>query len=528
MQVLLRLADRPGAVVTREVLLDSVWPAVVVGDEALTQTIIKLRRALGDDSRRPAYVETIAKRGYRLIAPVSRASAPAHQEVTPPAIEPPTIEPPAPAVPEATLRSAPRRAWLVGAAALVVVALALTVLRWSAGAPSEPAAAAGSNDEPTVTVVPFESFGEAASDQAYLARGLGNDLMTDLSRLAGLRVIRTAAGESAGDARFVITGSVQRDADTLRVNVRLSDSRNGQQLWSERFERPFGDLFAVQDEITRGVVELLPGKLNEVARQHAAQRYTRNLAAYDHFLRGQAQFLVRHAVDNEAARASYRKAIELDPGFARAYAGLAMTYALEPRLRPTADAAPALARALELAETARQIDPDIPEVHWAIGLVQVQQRQHDKAMASLNKAIALNRSYADAYALMAGIHTYVGEPARSIPLVRTALRLDPGGGYLYFMVLGRAYFFQGDTEQALINLREAATRNPVDLETRVFLVAALAAANERAAAEWEVQEIRALAPAFSLDAWLQTYPLRHAPQEQRLRDLFTRAASSDR
>ena len=106
--------------------------------------------------------------------------------------------------------------------------------------------------------------------------------------------------------------------------------------------------------------------------------------------------------------------------------------------------------------------------------------------------------------------------------MRTALRLDPGGGYLYFMVLGRAYFFQGDTEQALINLREAATRNPVDLETRVFLAAALAAANEPAAAEWEMQEIRALAPAFSLDAWLQTYPLSHAPQEQRLRELLAR------
>ena len=380
----------------------------------------------------------------------------------------------------------------------------------------------GRNEAPTVTVVPFESL-NATPDQAYLARGLSNDLMTDLSRLGGLRVVRTSsAAESAGNARFVITGTVQRVADTLRVNVQLTDSRSGQQLWSERFERPFGDLFAMQDEITRGVVEPLPGKLHEVARQNEARRYTKNLAAYDHFLRAQAQFLVRHAADNEAARASYRKAIELDPSFARAYAGLAMTYALEPRLRPSADAAPALARALELAETARQIDPDIPEVHWAIGLVHVQQRRHDKAMESLQKAITLNRSYADAYALMAGIHTYIGEPARSVPLVRTALRLDPGGGYLYFMVLGRAYFFQGDTEQALINLREAATRNPVDLETRVFLAAALAAANEPAAAEWEMQEIRALAPAFSLDAWLQTYPLSHAPQEQRLRELLAR------
>jgi TolB-like protein/DNA-binding winged helix-turn-helix (wHTH) protein/Flp pilus assembly protein TadD len=534
MQVLLRLAERPGAVVTREELLDDVWPGVVVGDEALTQTIIKLRRAVGDDPRRPAFVETIAKRGYRLIAPVQRApvsdAAVAMPSVAipagPAATAAPSAPPPVATAPAARAKgpASPtrRRAWLATLGALVVALLVVAGAQWPALSPSGEKALPAANDEPTVTVVPFESLGERP-DQAYLARGFSNDLMTDLSRLGGLRVVRSdSTATSATNARFVVTGSVQRDADTLRVNVRLTDSQTGQQLWSERFERPFGDLFAMQNAITRGVVELLPGKLDEVARQNAARRYTKNLAAYDQFLRAQALFLVRNPADNEAARAAYRKAIELDPTFARAYAGLAMTYALEPRLRPSSDAAPALARALELAETARGMDPEIPEVHWAIGLVHVQQRRHDAAMAALNRAIALNRSYADAYALMAGIHTYVGEPARSIPLVRTALRLDPGGGYLYFMVLGRAYLFQGDTEQALINQREAATRNPVDLETRIFLAAALAANNELAGAEWELQEIRALAPAFALDAWLQTYPLAHRPQEQRLRELLAR------
>jgi Tfp pilus assembly protein PilF len=260
--------------------------------------------------------------------------------------------------------------------------------------------------------------------------------------------------------------------------------------------------------------------VQEAAKLRAAQRSTRNLAAYDQFLRGQSQFLVRQVDANEAARESYRKAIELDPAFARAYAGLAMTYAIDPRLRSSADAAPLLARALELAETARQIDPDIPEVHWALGFVYTQQRRHEQALEALSKAVALNRSYADAYALMAGIYTYIGEPAKGISLMRTALRLDPGGGYLYFLVLGRAYFCNGDAEQAVINLREAATRNPVDLETRIFLSAALVATNDMHAARWEADELRALQPTFSLRDWLQTYPMTDGRQQARLRQLL--------
>src|SRR6185503_15089188 len=209
----------------------------------------------------------------------------------------------------------------------------------------------------SVTVMPFEAVGEG--DHAYLARGMSEDLMTELSRLAGVQVI-AAAHRSEGRARYVVSGSVQRSAQTLRVNVRLVDSESGRQLWSERFERPLADLFAVQNEMLARIAAVLPGKLSEAARERLALRYTSSLEAYDWFLRAQSRFLARQAEDNEAARALYRKALALDPKFARAYAGLAMTYAIEPRLRPGADAAAALQRAGELAGTAQQIDASIP------------------------------------------------------------------------------------------------------------------------------------------------------------------------
>lgn len=523
MAVLIFLAERQGGVATREDLLSAVWPGVVVGDEALTQSIIKLRKALGDNPRSPVYIETISKRGYRLIAPARSLEAVADPQSGPQEV--------LPLGPSAKTVSYFRRLWpAVGTAlALLVVAASFYLL----SPEPEPKTAVGQDnsvdwDTPktglvTVTVLPFEALG-AVAEQSYLARGISNDLMTELSRLSGLRLIASAqTGKSAQltpSVRYLIAGSVQHESELLRVNVRLIDARTNEQLWSERFEGPFRDLFGVQNEITRKVIEHLPGKVSNAERQRVAIRHTHSLEAYDYFLRGQALFLARRSEDNEQARSHFRRALELDAKFARAYASLAMTYAIEFRLRPTVDSTPALMRAFELAESARLINPDIREIHWALGFVQLQDRRYEKALGSLRKALDLDPSYADAYALMGGIYTYTGDPARAIPLLRTAMRLNPDGGYLYFQILGRAYLFENDIEQSLLNLREALARNPADIETRVYLAAAMIAGGDRSGAAWEAEEIRALDSGFSMRKWLETYPMNSARHKTRLSDLL--------
>ena len=505
MEVLLHLARRPGQVTSRDELLTQVWPGLVVGDASLTQVIIKLRKALGDDPDRPTYIETLTKKGYRLVAPVLPLAEPAAS--------------PAP-------RREQRIRWIVGAvtAGLLVAA----GLWWSVGERSKQLSpkvqlAADVSGTPTLAIAPFEALSKD-SLELLLARGITADLLTDLSKSSGLSVVGFSpldgrAGVEAtsrAEARYLVSGTVQRIDGRLRLHVHLREQSTGKQLWSERYDRALADLFAIQDELGPKIAGVLPAKVSEAELRRMAQRHTRNLQAYEYFQRGQAALLVRQSGGNEAARKMFQRAVELDTTFARAYSGLALTYAADYRNRWTAADDAALERAFQLARTANEINPDVPETYWALAYVHTQRREHDQALKHLEKSLVLYPSFADGYALTASIRTYVGQPAAAIPLMRTAMRLNPKSGYLYLLVLGRAYFFLGDLEQARINLEEALRRNPEYLETHVYMAALKVAAGDKSSAAWEADQIRALDPDFSAQRWLQNYPMTDSRQKTKL------------
>lgn len=483
MEVLLVLAARPGEVIGREELLAAVWPGVHVGDESLTAAIIKLRRALGDDARQPRFVETIPKRGYRLIAPV----------------EPVTGD-----------RVAPRAAGRAVLAAAVLAGVVVLAGLYLGAGPSRnaapgPAATVPRGDRVALAVAPFvNAGGDPAQD--YLARGLGESILNGLAGHPGLAVFRgdQGAGQAPG---YVLEGSVLRSGDTLRVDARLVVAGSGEVLFSNRFERPFDDLMAVEDRIAAEVQKRLSREIAAAERSRRARGYTDNLAAYDLFLRAQAQLVRRTEPANRAARGLYLQAIAADPDFARAYGGLALTYAAEYRNGWAADRDAALAAALRYASTAIGIAPDLPEQLWVVGYVRTQERRFDDALEVLRKAVAVAPDYADAYALSGGIETYRGNPAASIPLLREAMRLNPGAGYLYFLLLARAYYFTGDYEQALINLDEALRRNPENLEAHLYRAAALLHQDDAGEAGWEAEEVLNLEPGFTLAGWRAGYPM---------------------
>ncbi len=512
MAVLLHLARQPGEVASRDELLAAVWPGVIVGDNALTQVVIKLRKALGDTAREPAYIQAISKKGYRLIAivdPSTDATSDLRQ------------------VHQSTPRQRAAR-WPSAALAIaVIVAGAGWYFNREEGKVTAPRSIDSRSELPQIAalpiviVKPLEAVGE--DPRSLIARALTADLVTDLSKVSGLWIAsgleqqdQASQGAENTRARYVLSGTVQGDGEQLRLHVYLSDVLAGRQIWSQRFDRDAKDLFAVQDDLVKSVLAVLPVKVSEAETQRLAQRYTRNLEAYENFLRGQAALLVRRRTQNDTAREMYWKAIHSDPTFSRAYAGLAMAYALDYQQGWAADGGAALTRALEFARTAEQMSPDMPEAHWVLGFVHTQRRQHEEALRHLDSALRLNPSYADAYALKGGIYTYIGRPAEGIPLLRTALRLNPDAGSLYFLLLGRAYYFLGDGEQARVNLDHALLRNSENLEARIYLVAAHQLVGARDAAEWQVSEIRTLERAFNVRTWLASYPMTHAGQKERL------------
>jgi len=509
MAVLLYLAERPGQVVSREALLSAIWSGVVVGDDALTQVVVKLRKALGDVPEEPAYIQTISKGGYRLVAPVVRSAENPSAQVRP------DVGP---------LRAEGKRRflWLAGAggAALLLAAAGAWWIKGArvSSAPRERAAMTSAQmartTQPTVAIRPFEALGNDPQE-VLLARGITADLVTDLSKVFGLWVIRVApmSGQTGGEAptdappiRYLVSGTVQRFDERLRLQVHLTDAETGKQLWSERFDRALTGLFEIQDELGPKILQLLPVKVSEAEKRRVAQRYTRNLEAYETFQLGQSALHVRRKAENETAREMFRRAIGMDAAFARAYAGLAMTYAADYRNQWTGDGAAALDRAFELARTAHQINPDIPETYWVLAFVHSHRHQHDQALQHLETALRLYPSFADGYALMGGIYTSIGRPADGVPLLRTAMRLVPESGYLYLMLLGRAYLFLGDLEQARVNLEHALSRNPEFIDARVYMAAVHVAAGDKSAAAWEAEEIRALQPGFTIRRWLETNP----------------------
>lgn len=504
--LLVALAERAGQVVSREELLAQVWPGVVVGDDVLTQGVIKLRKALGDASGEPTYIQTIPKRGYRLIADVSRPG----QAAASPA------------------NSRRRLYWIAGALVLVAAAALGLRLRSPALPLAELSAEALGNARidasPTVVVVPFK---EVAGDaqQSMLARGFTSRLITDLGRFPDVRVIAlpaqgTAAQAETGQGSYIVTGDVQRSADKIRLYIRLVDGASREALWSEQYDRPYTDLLGLQDKLTEQMLGKLRIKVSDAELRRRAKPYTGNLQAYEYFLRAQASLNVRTQAGNAAARGLYSKAIELDPSFARAQAGLALTYAADRRNNWTSDAKAALAKASALAGAALRIDPDTPEVLFAAAFVAMERGDLAEAVGELRSALRLNPSYADAYALLAGIQTYVGRPAESIPLMQVAIRLAPNSGYLYSLILGRAYFFLGNTGSAIFQLRQAVERNHESVECHLYLAAALALAGRRDAAAWEGDEIRVLEPGFNSRAWLKNYPMTDSGQLKRLEEIL--------
>jgi len=423
MRLLVRLARTPGEVVSQDSLLDDVWQGVVVSPASVYQNVSQLRKALGDTETPPSYIETVARKGYRLVAPVGAVepAAPAGA---------PAVEAPPASLPEGVpIMAAPnyrRRAWL-GVVALAV--LAAGTLFWWRPSVLLPAPA------DSIVVLPIVDMTEKRTEQAF-CDGMSEELSNWLAQIPSLRVVaRTSAfafrdrnidvreiGRTL-DTDYVLEGSMRRSGNVIRVTVQLIATRDGFHKWSSTFEEPAGDLLLLQERIARAVATNLELRFG-VDDQGLEQRREATPDAQNAYILAKHHSSLRTRKDNERAIELYRQALSRDPHFTLAQIGLSYAYLNQYVFdgRPMQD----IARDVEplLADVASR-SPDLPELHAARGSLLGDQGQYAAAFASLSRATALAPNNFRALLDLARLQLNAGKPRDALLSYDRAVERDP-------------------------------------------------------------------------------------------------------
>lgn len=424
MEVLVYLASRAGEVVSTEELIKTVWQGRVVSDGTVYQSITNLRQAFGDSTEAARVIETIPKRGYRLVAPV-------------------TVESPSSEVSGARWKPG----FAVAAVAMLILGSSFLVFD------RDPVVL-----ERSVAVLPFEHL-SPDPDDAYFTDGIHASVVTQLSKISALEVIsRTSVleyrdsprnmrqiGDELGVAA-IVEGSVQRAGDDIRINVQLIDAESDEPLWGETYDRELTaeNIFAIQSEMATAIAEALEATLlpEEVARLNELP--TQNTEAYEFFQRGNAHMdqpwnesRSEEDVWTPLAVHAYEQAVDRDPEFAEAWAALSRAHTVNGDLEM---AEAALEEALELA-------PNSPEVRMAKGRYHFALDEYDQALEEY--AIAEQTLPADPRLLrgQSQVYSFMGNLEQAVPLMAKAIELDPLNVEMIFPQ-GADYMWLREYEQA--------------------------------------------------------------------------------
>jgi adenylate cyclase len=439
MDVLMHLATRAGTVASLEDLMKAVWKDVVVSDGSVYLAISQLRQALGDAANGASYIETVPKRGYRLTVPVE--SVPAESV----AIESKPVP----------IGQGSRRWWQTPALAIGVIAALLT-LAWLL----RPATATADH---SLAVMPFADL-SPDSDQAYFADGITEEVLNRLASLRDLRVVgRTssfqlrgqgtdsrALGEKLG-VEHLLVGSVRKADDRVRVTAQLTEARTGRQLWSQTYERRLEDIFAVQDEIAKAVATAMQVTLG-VGENALMPGMTRDVAAYDEYLRGMALNMTGRPENFPPAIAHLQRAIAIDPGFSMAWSALHAVLSNGAFIIP--ERAPEWRRAASASlETARQLTPDAPHVLLALGIASMRNGNWLEGADLFRRLEQSQARYSpgEAAGPRGMLLLATGRIGEAIPALEAARAHEPLAPGLA-MALSRAYLVNGNSRGALVEI----------------------------------------------------------------------------
>lgn len=374
-----------------------------------------------------------------------------------------------------------------GAAAAIVLVLTVGGLLWLQ--PWKPTTKPGESleipDQPSVAVLPLENL-SGDTEQGYFADGLSEDLITDLSKLRGMFVLaRNSSFRYRGESvdvrqigkdlgvRYVIEGSVRKLGDRIRINVQLVDTKTGGHLWAQRYDRPLSEIFKIQDEVLRNVVEALDVKLVEGEQADVWRQSTNSVEAYDLFLQAHELILQFTREANFKAVELLNQALEIDPEFARAWVELGWANAVSALFGWADSSAEAYERAFDAALKALSLDDNSGDAHTLLAELYFDHKGDDeKGQAALEKAISLNPANAKILAI-ASIHLSkqrIGRSREALELIQRAMRINPLPPAWYFYPLGRSLLGEKQYEEAISAFDQCVSKLPNHLMCRVYLV----------------------------------------------------------
>ena len=497
LEILAALLEHPGQVVTREELHQKLWPAdtFVDFDNSLNAAVNKLREILGDSAQNPIYVETLPRRGYRFLAPVEspgRGASPGEKRAE-------------------TLgkRWAGAPLWKFGSAVLVVAVVLAVGIAYFFGVrvtpKSDPAAG-----KVMLAVLPFQSLSDDP-EQKYFCGGLTEEMIAQLGQINPQRlgvIARTTSmvykdsnkpidqiGQELG-VDYVLEGSVRREGDRLRITAQLIQVSDQAHLWAESYDRTLASAIGIQSEVSSRVAQTLIGELLPERQPELNRSETTSPAAYEAYLKGR---YFRELVTERGFRKGieyFSQAVEIDPGYASGYSGLAGCYCLlgghgmelehPPKVMP--DAKAAALKALELDETKA-------EAHAVVSMIRLKYDwDWSGAEKGFKRALEINPSYAQA-------HLWYS---------------------LYFEVTGRA-------EEAIAEAKRARDLDPLSLRTNVNLASQLYQAHRYDEAIEQLEKTMELDPNFWVAHWvLGDAYIQKAMYPQATRELQKALALSDR
>jgi len=366
-------------------------------------------------------------------------------------------------------------------------------------------------DKPSIAVMPFVNMSEDPK-QEYFSDGITEEIITGLSKVPHLFVIARDStftykgkpvkvqqvGRELG-VRYVLEGSVRMAANRVRISAQLIDAKTGYHLWAERYDRDLKDIFALQDGITMKILIALQVKLTEGQQARLFGKGTKNLEAYAKLLQGREHSNRFNRESNVLARQMFKEAIALDPEYAMAYLNLSATHLMDLLYGSSRSPKRSLEQAEELVQKALALDDSLAKAYSFLGRIYLTKRQHEKAIAEGERALALAPNSAFVHAALAFSLYYAGRPEEAILLLKKAICLNPIPRSWYLNTLGCAYRLTGRYEEAIATYKKALHRARGSLFAHLGLASAYSLLGREEEARAEAEEVLRIDPKFSLD-----------------------------